>query len=124
MVKVERPDFNVRVSVCHMKVNLFSNPIVWENHVPHLIVDKHRGLMTHQTWTAGGIEKPALSLLKRAGCPTWERGLRHCGFTVSVLETDTSELVLSVLGDPTGTSLYPSFLLYKVEQISMPRGCP
>lgn len=57
-----------------------------------------------------------------AGCPTWERGLRHCGFTLSVLETDTSGIVLS--GDPTGTSLYPSFLLYKVEQIPMPWGCP
>lgn len=48
-----------------MKVNLFLNPVVWENHVPHLRADKHRVLTTHQTWTAGGIEKPALSLLKR-----------------------------------------------------------
>lgn len=59
-----------------------------------------------------------------AGCPVWERGLRHCGITVSVLDTDRPEIVLSVLGDPTGTSLYPSFLLSKVEQIPMAWSCP
>lgn len=59
-----------------------------------------------------------------AGCPGWERGLRHCGVIMSALEADRLEIVLSVLGDPTGTSLYPSFLIYKVEQIPLPWDCP
>lgn len=46
---MELPGLNVRVCVCHMKTNLFSNPILWENHVVHLRGEKRRGPVTHPT---------------------------------------------------------------------------
>lgn len=59
------------------------------------------------------------------GCPGWERALGYCGVAMSALEADRPGMVLSALGDPqVPTSLYPSFLIYKVEQIPVPWSCP